>query len=480
MTPAEVVERLDQFIVGQNDAKRAVAIALRNRWRWKQLPEEMRREVTPKNILMIGPTGVGKTEITRRLAKLTGAPFVKVEASKYTEVGYYGRDVESIIRDLVEAALRIVGDEARLNVEDEALARVEERILDLLLKSSEPDVPEPSMLSIPDFSTPATTSDVEPADLDVSDSDSMQDDSAEQERERRERQARTREKFRQMLRDGKLDEKVVELSVEQKAASVQMFSGLGMEQMDPSMQNVFDRLIPSQTRTREMTVEQAKKVLFDQIVDELVDQDSIQDEAVRLAEASGIVFIDEIDKVCVDGEGSKGPDVSRQGVQRDLLPIVEGTTVQTKYGNLKTDNILFIAAGAFHKARPSDMMPELQGRFPIRVELTDLTRDDFVRILTEPEASLLRQYEALLEVEGVKLSFSDDAIQKIADCAFQMNQSTQNIGARRLHTILERLLEDVSFDAPARKGQAVTIDSDAVREQLGEILASEDLSQFIL
>jgi ATP-dependent HslUV protease ATP-binding subunit HslU len=480
MTPAEVVERLDQFIVGQNDAKRAVAIALRNRWRWKQLPEEMRREVTPKNILMIGPTGVGKTEITRRLAKLTGAPFVKVEASKYTEVGYYGRDVESIIRDLVEAALRIVGDEARLNVEDEALARVEERILDLLLKSSEPDVPEPSMLSIPDFSTPATTSDVEPADLDVSDSDSMQDDSAEQERERRERQARTREKFRQMLRDGKLDEKVVELSVEQKAASVQMFSGLGMEQMDPSMQNVFDRLIPSQTRTREMTVEQAKKVLFDQIVDELVDQDSIQDEAVRLAEASGIVFIDEIDKVCVDGEGSKGPDVSRQGVQRDLLPIVEGTTVQTKYGNLKTDNILFIAAGAFHKARPSDMMPELQGRFPIRVELTDLTRDDFVRILTEPEASLLRQYEALLEVEGVKLSFSDDAIQKIADCAFQMNQSTQNIGARRLHTILERLLEDVSFDAPARKGQAVTIDSDAVREQLGEILGSEDLSQFIL
>lgn len=480
MTPTEVVERLDQFIVGQNDAKRAVAIALRNRWRWKQLPEEMRREVTPKNILMIGPTGVGKTEITRRLAKLTGAPFVKVEASKYTEVGYYGRDVESIIRDLVEAALRIVGDQARQDVEGEALARVEDRILDLLLKSSEPDTPEPTMLSIPDFSTPATTVSAESADLDVSDSDPIQDESAEQERERRERQARTREKFRQMLRDGKLDERTVELSVEQKAASVQMFSGLGMDQMDPSMQNVFDRLIPSQTRTREMTVEHARKVLFDQIVDELVDQDSIQDEAVRLAEASGIVFIDEIDKVCVDGEGSKGPDVSRQGVQRDLLPIVEGTTVQTKYGNLNTDNILFIAAGAFHKARPSDMMPELQGRFPIRVELTDLTRDDFVRILTEPQASLLRQYEALLKVEGVKLSFSDDAIQKIADCAFQMNQSTQNIGARRLHTILERLLEDVSFDAPASKGKAVTIDSDAVREQLGEILGSEDLSQFIL
>ena len=336
MIPTEVVERLDQFIVGQNDAKRAVAIALRNRWRWKQLPEEMRREVTPKNILMIGPTGVGKTEITRRLAKLTGAPFVKVEASKYTEVGYYGRDVESIIRDLVEAALRIVGDKARLDVEDEAFARVEDRILDLLLKSSEPDTPEPTMLSIPDFSTSATTPSIESADSGFSDSDPAQNESADQERERTERQARTREKFRQMLRDGKLDERTVELNVEQKAASVQMFSGLGMEQMDPSMQNVFDRLIPSQTRTREMTVENARKVLFDQIVDELVDQDSIQDQAVRLAEASGIVFIDEIDKVCVDGEGSKGPDVSRQGVQRDLLPIVEGTTVQTKYGNLKT------------------------------------------------------------------------------------------------------------------------------------------------
>jgi ATP-dependent HslUV protease ATP-binding subunit HslU len=484
MTPTEVVAKLDQFIVGQNDAKRAVAIALRNRWRWKQLPEEMRREVTPKNILMIGPTGVGKTEITRRLAKLTGAPFVKVEASKYTEVGYYGRDVESIIRDLVEAAISIVSDKARKDVEGEAQSRVEDRILDLLLKSSEPSVPEPPMLAISDFSTPAINSSLDSAAANGEESEFQQADAArdaaEKERERNERQTRTREKFRQMLRDGKLDDKKVELSVEQKAASVQMFSGLGMDQMDPSMQNVFDRLIPSQTKTRELPVEQAKKVLFDQIVEELVDEDSIQDEALRLAEASGLVFIDEIDKVCVDGEGSKGPDVSRQGVQRDLLPIVEGTTVQTKYGNLKTDNILFIAAGAFHKSRPSDMMPELQGRFPIRVELADLTRDDFVRILIEPEASLLRQYEALLKVEGIKLSFSDDAIQKIADCAFQMNQSTQNIGARRLHTILERLLEDVSFDAPALSGKSVTIDSEAVREHLGEILGSEDLSQFIL
>ncbi|NQV28246.1 MAG: ATP-dependent protease ATPase subunit HslU [Rhodopirellula sp.] len=495
MTPTEVVAQLDQFIVGQNDAKRAVAIALRNRWRWKQLPDEMRREVTPKNILMIGPTGVGKTEITRRLAKLTGAPFVKVEASKYTEVGYYGRDVESIIRDLVEASIGIVRDTARADVEDEARARVEDRILDLLLKTTEPDEhsvpPEPSRLVIPDFPTPFTLPFQATDDANSSEEDALpasgervadvpHGESVDEERERHERQNRTREKFRQMLRDGKLNDRVIELSIEQKAASVQMFSGLGMEQMDPNMQSVFEKLIPSQTRTREMTVEQAKQVLFDQIVDELIDQDSLQEEAVRLAESSGIVFIDEIDKVCVDGEGSKGPDVSRQGVQRDLLPIVEGTTVQTKYGNLKTDNILFIAAGAFHTSRPSDMMPELQGRFPIRVELTDLTRDDFVRILTEPKASLLRQYEALLKIEGVKLSFSEDSIQKIADCAFQMNQSTQNIGARRLHTILERLLEGVSFDAPGLSGKAVVIDSEAVQEHLGEILGSEDLSQFIL
>lgn len=488
MTPAEVVEKLDQFIVGQRDAKRAVAIALRNRWRWKQLPENMRREVTPKNILMIGPTGVGKTEITRRLASLTGAPFVKVEASKYTEVGYYGRDVESIIRDLVEAAIGIVRERAHKEVEGEATARVEDRLLDLLLKSPEPERPEPELLppyspSLSNVQAGNPLNDEALGDAGfqtAAATDSNSRDSSAEETQRRERQKRTREKFRQMLRDGKLDEKTVELSIEQKAASVQMFSGLGMEQMDPSMQNVFEKLIPSQTRTREVTVEQARKILFDQIVDELVDQDSVQDEAVRLAEASGIVFIDEIDKVCVDGEGSKGPDVSRQGVQRDLLPIVEGTTVQTRYGNLKTDNVLFIAAGAFHKNRPSDMMPELQGRFPIRVELTDLTRDDFVRILTEPEASLIRQYQALLKVEKVELSFSDDAIQKIADCAFQMNQSTQNIGARRLHTILERLLEEVSFDAPGLTGKSITIDSEAVREQLGDILASEDLSQFIL
>ncbi|MDA0281852.1 MAG: ATP-dependent protease ATPase subunit HslU [Planctomycetota bacterium] len=489
LTPCEVVARLDQYIVGQNDAKRAVAIALRNRWRWKQLPEDMRREVTPKNILMIGPTGVGKTEITRRLANLTRAPFVKVEASKYTEVGYYGRDVESIIRDLVEASINIVNDDARKEVEEEALARVEDRLLDLLLKSSEPDVGEPRFL---EFHNVASAPQELLADVDGSDSadetrpteahdvESIEAEAREQDRERRERQSRIREKFRQMLRDGKLEERIVELSVEQKAASVQMFSGLGVEQMDPGMQSVFERLIPSQTRKREATVEQARTILLEQLIEELVDRDSIQEDALRLAEASGIVFIDEMDKVCVDGEGSRGPDVSRQGVQRDLLPIVEGTTVQTRYGSLKTDNILFIAAGAFHKNRPSDMMPELQGRFPIRVELTDLTRDDFVRILTEPEASLTRQYAALLKVEGVMLSFTDDAIQKIADVAFQMNQSTQNIGARRLHTILERLLEEVSFNAPDLTGTSVVIDTVDVARQLGDIIASEDLSQFIL
>lgn len=499
LTPRETVARLDQFIVGQDDAKRAVAIALRNRWRWKQLPDEIRREVTPKNILMIGPTGVGKTEITRRLADLTGAPFVKVEATKYTEVGYYGRDVESIIRDLVESAINIVSDSMRKDVEEEAVQRVEDRLLDLLLK--EPDTPT-SDTAAPTFPNDDET---EPRHLDWSafgqgeslagfedsspltgvEGDSDQTASAgsleaEREKERREKRQRTREKFRQMLRSGALDQRTVELSVEQKAASVQMFSSMGMEQMDPGMQNVFDRLIPSQTRTRELTVEQARRVLFDQVVEEMVDRDAVQEEALRLAEGSGVVFVDEIDKVCVDGEGGKGPDVSRQGVQRDLLPIVEGTTVQTRYGSLKTDNILFIAAGAFHRARPSDMMPELQGRFPIRVELTDLTRDDFVRILTEPEGALTKQYQALLRIDGVELSFSEDAIETLADIAFQLNQSTQNIGARRLHTILERLLEGVSFDAPDAAEGKMRVDAQFVREQLNDVVASDDLSQFIL
>ena len=454
LTPREIVAELDRHIVGQNDAKRAVAIALRNRWRWKQLPEEMRREVTPKNILMIGPTGVGKTEITRRLADLTGAPFVKVEATKYTEVGYYGRDVESIIRDLVESSLNMVRDRKRKDVESEARQRTEERLLDLLLHTSDADADDE-----PDTGLEAETD--------------------AQTHERAERHARTREKFREMLRAGKLDERNVELNVEQRQSPVQVFSNMGIEQMDLDMQNMLERMVPRKRHTRELKVAQARDVIFEQEVDALIDQDALQEDAIRLAEDSGVVFIDEIDKVCGSEEG-RSADVSRQGVQRDLLPIVEGTTVQTKYGYLKTDNILFIAAGAFHRARPADMMPELQGRFPIRVELSELTRDDFVRILTEPNGAITKQHQALLSVEGISLAFQPDAIDALADIAFQVNQTTQNIGARRLHTILEHLLEEISFDAPELKKKTVAVDAAFVRERLDEVSSSEDLSQFIL
>ena len=443
LTPREIVRELDRHIVGQNDAKRAVAIALRNRWRWKQLAEEIQKEVTPKNILMIGPTGVGKTEITRRLATLTGAPFVKVEASKYTEVGYYGRDVESIVRDLVEAAVNLVRERKRKDVESEAKQRAEERLLDLLLHTSDVQNVEPTP------TTPVTTD-------------------------------RTRETVRGMLEAGKLEDRTVELNVEQRQVPVQIMSNMGIEQMDLDMQGMLDRLMPKKARTRELKVSEARRALFEEEMEALLDQDAIQEEALRLAEDTGVIFIDEIDKVCGAEGGSRGADVSRQGVQRDLLPIVEGTTVQTRYGYLQTDHILFIAAGAFHKARPADMMPELQGRFPIRVELTELTRDDLLRILTEPSGSLIRQYQALLEADGVQLEFGQDAIEALADTAWQVNQSTQNIGARRLHTVLERLLEDVSFEAPDMKERRVQIDAAYVQERLAEITASEDLSQFIL
>ena len=454
LTPREIVAELDRHIVGQDDAKRAVAIALRNRWRWKQLPDDMRREVTPKNILMIGPTGVGKTEITRRLADLTGAPFVKVEATKYTEVGYYGRDVESIIRDLVESSLNMVRDRKRKDVEPEARQRTEERLLDLLLHTSD-------------------------ADADDEPDTGLESESDVETHERAERHARTREKFRDMLRAGKLDERSVELNVEQRQSPVQVFSNMGIEQMDLDMQNMLERMVPKKRHTRELKVAQAREVIFEQEVDALIDQDALQEDAIRLAEDSGVVFIDEIDKVCGSDEGRSG-DVSRQGVQRDLLPIVEGTTVQTKYGYLKTDNILFIAGGAFHRARPADMMPELQGRFPIRVELSELTRDDFVQILTEPNGAITKQHQALLSVEGIKLTFQPDAIDALADIAFQVNQTTQNIGARRLQTILEHLLEEISFDAPELKKKTVTVDAAFVRERLDEVSSSEDLSQFIL
>lgn len=446
MTPREIVALLDEHIIGQDDAKRAVAIAIRNRWRWQQLPPDFRKEVTPKNIIMIGPTGVGKTEITRRLAKLIRAPFIKVEATKYTEVGYHGRDVESMARDLVEAAITLVKAGKRKQVEEQAQERVEEKLLDLLV----PAAPE------------------------------WNGEGEEDSKKIEKRQERTRQKFREMLRAGELDDRKVELSVEQRTVPVQVFSNMGLEQMDVDFQNMFEKLIPRQNRERQLTVKEARRVLLEQEVEGLMDRDAIAEEAVHLAETSGIIFLDEIDKICGPEGGGHGVDVSRQGVQRDLLPVVEGTTVQTRYGPVRTDHVLFIAAGAFHKSKPADLMPELQGRFPLRVELKDLTRDDFVRILKEPASSITKQYQALLGADGVELDFTSEGIDAMADIAYQVNQSTQNIGARRLHTIMERLLEDVSFEAPYSKKKKLTIDAGFVRKKLEAITKDEDLSRFIL
>tara|TARA_B100001123_G_scaffold368583_2_gene429685 strand:+ start:405 stop:1709 length:1305 start_codon:yes stop_codon:yes gene_type:complete len=434
------VAELDSYIVGQADAKRAVAIAVRNRWRRQQLSEEMRAEVAPKNILMIGPTGVGKTEIARRLARLTGAPFIKVEATKYTEVGYYGRDVESMIRELVDNAIVLVRERERSSVEKVARERAEERLLDLL-------APEP---------------------LDLTGED--------QEATRKQYQ-RTREKMRDMLRTGELDDRKVEMDVEKKTAPM-MVGPMGMENMDFDMQGLFDKIMPKNTVHREFTVAAAKKVMFEEECDRLLDSEKINSEAIDLAENVGIVFLDEIDKVVATE--SKSADVSRQGVQRDLLPIVEGTTIQTRYGHVSTNHILFVAAGAFHRSVPSDLMPELQGRFPIRVELTDLTKEDFMRILREPQNSLTLQYTALLETEGVQLEFTEDAIEALADGAYRVNQSTQNIGARRLYTMLERLLEEVSFEAPDMKMGKVVVNAAYVSERLSAITEDEDLNKFIL
>ncbi len=442
LTPREIVQQLDRHIVGQDAAKRAVAVAVRNRWRRQQLPEEMRPEVAPKNIMMMGPTGVGKTEIARRLANLTGAPFIKVEATKYTEVGYYGRDVESMVRELVENAIGLVHQQERKSVEDEAHRRVDERLVDLL-------VPAPNTL----------------------DTTAQSPDSAE-------RYERTREKIRAMLAAGEMEERRVELTVEKKSMPM-MFTGMGMEHMDVDLQGMFDKILPKNTARREMSVREARDFLFEEQCEALINQDKVHSMAVDLAENTGIIFLDEIDKI-VASEQTHGADVSRQGVQRDLLPIVEGTTVQTRYGYVKTDHILFIAAGAFHRAKPSELMPELQGRFPIRVELTDLTKDDFVRILTEPKGALTKQYEALLGTEGVQIVFEPDAIDALATYAFQVNQTTQNIGARRLYTIMERLLEELSFEAPEMKMGRVVINAAYVQQRLEAVTHDEDLSKFIL
>jgi ATP-dependent HslUV protease ATP-binding subunit HslU len=441
LTPRQIVAELDRHIVAQHEAKRAVAIAVRNRWRRQQLPPEMRAEIAPKNILMMGPTGVGKTEIARRLARLTGAPFIKVEATKYTEVGYYGRDVESMIRELVENAIALVRETERAGVEVEARRRVESRLLDLL-------VPAPAAYEVGADSPNSP-----------------------------ERYERSREKMRARLASGEMEEMRVEVTIEKKAGPM-MFTGMGLEQADIDLQGMFEKFLPKQTARREMSVAEARRVLFEQECDALINPEKVNTQAIELSENLGIVFIDELDKVVASD--TRGADVSRQGVQRDLLPIVEGTTVQTKYGYVKTDYILFVAAGAFHRAKPSDLMPELQGRFPIRVELKDLTRDDFVRILTEPDSALTKQYRALLGTEGVEIEFTADAIDALAEYAFQVNQTSQNIGARRLYTIMERLLEELSFEAPDMRMGRVAINAAYVRERLEQLTQDEDLSKFIL
>jgi len=441
LTPRQIVAELDKYIVGQDAAKRAVAIAIRNRWRRQQLPPDLRKDVTPKNIIMIGPTGVGKTEIARRLAHLVGAPFIKIEATKYTEVGYVGRDVESMIRDLTEGAIGMVKQEQRGKVETIAKEKVAERLLDLLLPGSgnwDPDNPEDN-----------------------------------------ERHQRTRDKMKARLEAGELEDRDVELSVEHRAIPVQIFSNIGMEQMDVDFQNMFEKIMPKQSQNRQVKIKEARKILLEQEAEALIDRQTVTEQAVDLVENQGIVFLDELDKVC-GPQASHGPDVSRQGVQRDLLPVVEGTSVNTRYGPVRTDHILFIAAGAFHASKPADLMPELQGRFPIRVELTDLKREDFLRILTEPKHALTKQYAELLATEGVTLEYTRDGIEALADIAFEVNRTTQNIGARRLHTILERVVEDVSFEGPDQKPKHVSIDGNYVRQRLGEILEKEDLSKFIL
>ena len=435
LTPRQIVEELDKYVIGQHKAKRAVAIALRNRWRRQRLSEDLRDEVMPKNIIMIGPTGVGKTEIARRLAKLVQAPFLKIEASKFTEVGYVGRDVDSIIRDLTEIGVNMVKNELSEQVQEKAATMAEDRLLDLLL---------PPLRTSPGF-------------------DALNDDQQEQHQH-------TREKLRQQFRDGKLDDRVVELEQKEKMMPFGIISNVGMEEIEMNLKDMLGGLLPEKTKKRKVKIPDALRILVQEEATKLIDMDKVIKEALRRVEESGIVFLDEIDKIA--GRETHGPDVSRQGVQRDLLPIVEGSTINTKYGPVKTDHVLFIAAGAFHMSKPSDLIPELQGRFPIRVELDSLGKSEFIRILTEPQNALIKQQVALLATENVTLHFSQDSIEEIADIATQVNDRTENIGARRLHTIIERLLDEISFDAPEKMGSKVAIDAAYVRERLTDIAKS--------
>ena len=443
LTPREIVSELDKYIVGQNMAKRAVGVALRNRWRRQKVSPELRDEISPKNILMMGPTGVGKTEIARRLAKLAQAPFVKVEASKFTEVGYVGRDVESMIRDLTEIAVNMVTEEETLSVNTRARELAEDKLIDLLVPTR-----------------PVTEAD---GDMD----------------EAKRKMSETKKKMRKLLWDGKLDDREVEIEITARTLPIQVFSQAGVEEMDPGISEMIGSLMPKKSKVRKVKVPEAMDILTEEEARRLIDMDKVTQLALERTENSGIIFIDEIDKVA-GKNGVSGPDVSREGVQRDLLPIIEGSSVTTKHGMVRTDHILFIGAGAFHVSKPSDLIPELQGRFPIRVELEALTKDDFIRILTEPKNALIKQYTELMRTEDIKLSFTDEAIEKIAETAAEVNSSTENIGARRLHTVLEKLLDEISFNAPDMKEKKFTIDKSYVEEKIADIVKDRDLSRYIL
>lgn len=459
LTPREIVEALDKHIVGQQEAKKKVAIALRNRWRRKQLPDGLRDEVAPKNIIMIGPTGVGKTEIARRLSKLADAPFIKVEASKFTEVGYVGRDCESMIRELTEVGVKLVREEMQRDVEEAARARAEQKLLDLLLP---PQPSGPQKIFRP--SDPESGDEGPARNVDVNP------------------ESRTREILLKKLRAGELDEREVEISVKENPSGpvMQMFSGSGMEEMGANLQEMMGRMMPQKSKRKKVTVAEARKILEQEAALDLIDMDSVSALAVDRVENAGIIFLDEIDKIAGRGRQGSGPDISREGVQRDILPIVEGSTVITKYGPVRTDHILFIAAGAFHISKVSDLIPELQGRFPIRVELDNLGASDFARILREPECSLIKQYQSMMATEGVTLEFEEEAIDAIAEYCQRVNDETENIGARRLHTLLENLLEDISFTAPERDGDRLLVDVAMVRERLSLKVENHDLSRYIL